>query len=117
MTELAVEVQAYAKEKSKKYYDQKTQKREFAVGDKVLVLLPEDSTGMEAQWHGPYEVIEKPSPVSYKLHFPDRTRQFHLNALKQWNEPRNIMTVLKTNIQWMIYRYTLWRLGLSLSLL
>ena len=40
MTELAVEAQVHIKEKSKTYYDQK---REFAVGGKVLVLLPEDS--------------------------------------------------------------------------
>ena len=50
------------------------------VGEEVLVLLPEDSTGVSAKWHGPYIVQEKPSALSYKIATPNRgrkTRQFH----------------------------------------
>lgn len=98
MIELAVQAQAQAKAQFKQYYDRNSQARKFYIGDRVLVLLPEDSTGMEAQWHGPYEVVEKTSPVSYKLQFPERkkTRQFHINSLKKWNECNILAVVIAT---------------------
>lgn len=36
----------------------------ISVGEDVMVLLPEDSAGIMAQWHGPYTVLEKPSPIT-----------------------------------------------------
>ena len=91
MTKIAVNAQVRAKEKSKVYYDQKTKRREFAVGDKVLAALPEDSTGLEAQWHRPYKVIEKTSPVTYKLRLPERKKE-HTSVSSQCLE-----TVERTN--------------------
>lgn len=81
MTKIAVNAQVRAKEKSKVYYDQKTKRREFAVGDKVLAALPEDSTGLEAQWHRPYKVIEKTSPVTYKLRLPERKKRAYVSFI------------------------------------
>ena len=41
-----------AKKSAKCWYDKKARDDPIAVGEEVLVLLPEDSTGVFAQWHG-----------------------------------------------------------------
>ena len=97
MAELAQESDQAAKEKAKVWYDQKARHRAFEVGDEVLVLLPEDTSKLTAQWHGPYIVVEKVSSISYRIRMPERRkkiRQFHVNMMKKWNSPKNLMTVM-----------------------
>ncbi|KAJ8333951.1 hypothetical protein SKAU_G00412700 [Synaphobranchus kaupii] len=43
------------------------QPREFAPGDKVLVLVPTSECKFLAKWNGPYEVIEKVGAVNYRV--------------------------------------------------
>ena len=83
-SELAREKEVKLKMKTKTWYDQKARERSFDVGQEVLVLLPEDATGVMAQWHGPYQIDKKVSPVSYIVRMPERKkklRQFHVNAV------------------------------------
>lgn len=86
------------KKKVKAWYDTGARDDPIAVGEEVLVLLPEDSTGLSAQWHGPYRVVDKPSPLSYKIATPDRgrrTRQFHRNhLLKRYVAPSHALLVV-----------------------
>ena len=79
-SKLAKETEKRKKTKMKQWYDKSAHDDPLEVGDPVLVLLPEDSTGMKAQWHGPYTVLEKPTPLSYRISTPSRgrkIRQFH----------------------------------------
>ncbi len=73
-----------------KRYNKGTTPRTLEVGDQVLALLPAGSGKLSAQWHGPYVVTARVSPVTYQVDMPDRRkrhRTFHINMLKQWNSP------------------------------
>ncbi|KAJ8356897.1 hypothetical protein SKAU_G00196910 [Synaphobranchus kaupii] len=48
-------------------YNRGAQPREFAPGDKVLVLVPTSECKFLAKWNGPYEVIEKMGTVNYQV--------------------------------------------------
>merc|ERR1712044_22269 len=54
-----------------------------------LVLLPSDSSKLMAEWKGPYKVIEKISPVDYKINMHDKRKKhvvFHVNMLRPYHE-------------------------------
>ncbi|KAJ8349850.1 hypothetical protein SKAU_G00249800 [Synaphobranchus kaupii] len=68
-------------------YNRGAQPREFAPGDKVLVLVPTSECKFLAKWNGPYEVIEKVGTVNYRVRQPGRrppTKVYHVNLLKKW---------------------------------
>ncbi|KAJ8353479.1 hypothetical protein SKAU_G00210460 [Synaphobranchus kaupii] len=48
-------------------YNRGAQPREFAPGDKVLVLVPTSECKFLAKWNGPYEVIEKMGTINYRV--------------------------------------------------
>ncbi|PSS36997.1 hypothetical protein PHLCEN_2v1139 [Hermanssonia centrifuga] len=69
-----------AAEQMKWYYDQGVQKVPFKVGDKVLLDLRDyQTTGrkLNAWYSGPYEIIEKLSPVTFKVKWPVRMTRIH----------------------------------------
>ena len=53
--------------KYKRHYDQKAGKRQSKVTDKALVLLPTDKNKLLMGWKGPYEVVEKLSPLDFRI--------------------------------------------------
>ena len=55
--ELAHQELRRAKEKQKKWYDKGARKRRLQVGDKVLLLLPTETSKLTMQWKGPFKVI------------------------------------------------------------
>ena len=61
-----------AQQKMKDYYDQKTKEPVFEVGQRVWVYTPRIRKGLSKKlmhnWLGPYRIIEKLSPVHFKLH-------------------------------------------------
>ncbi|KAJ8365057.1 hypothetical protein SKAU_G00138880 [Synaphobranchus kaupii] len=68
-------------------YNRGAQPREFAPGDKVLVLVPTSECQFLAKWNGPYEVIEKVGTINYRVRQPGRrppTKVYHVNLLKKW---------------------------------
>ncbi|KAJ8354155.1 hypothetical protein SKAU_G00217220 [Synaphobranchus kaupii] len=68
-------------------YNRGAQPREFAPGEKVLVLVPTSECKFLAKWNGPYEVIEKEGTVNYRVRQPRRrppTKVYHVNLLKKW---------------------------------
>ncbi len=67
ISEIAEKKALEAKEKTKKWFDGNTRERRFEVGESVLVLIPERKSKLEALYRGPYTVMEKVSPVMYKL--------------------------------------------------
>ena len=64
--------------------------REFAPGDRVLLLLPHRGDLFEAKFQGPFEVHKKVSDTNYVVSTPGRRRQqrlCHVNMLKGFVEP------------------------------
>ena len=72
--------------KYKRQYDQKAGKRQLKVGNKALVLLPTDKNKLLMGWKGPYEVVEKLSPLDYRIRISGKEKSFHINMLKQYVE-------------------------------
>lgn len=80
---------AAAQEEQKGRYDQKVELREFAPGDRVLLLIPSSDTKLIAKWQGPYVVKRRLGKVDYEIETPDKrdkTKIFHVNLLKGWKE-------------------------------
>lgn len=75
-----------ARQKYKRRYDRRARDRQFKVGDKVLVLLTDDSNKLLMQWKGPYEIVERVGRNDYRLQMKDKQTLFHVNMLKQYHE-------------------------------
>jgi hypothetical protein len=77
-----------SQDKQKEYYDRKSSARIFTPGEEVLVLLPSCTTKLLAKWQGPYKILEKTGPVTYKILIHDRPRKqkvtLHVNLLKKF---------------------------------
>jgi hypothetical protein len=41
--------------------------RSYSVGDKVLILLPSDSSKLKSLWKGPFTIIRKLNDVDYEI--------------------------------------------------
>ncbi|KAJ8333761.1 hypothetical protein SKAU_G00410800 [Synaphobranchus kaupii] len=48
-------------------YNHGAQPREFAPGEKVLVLVPTSECKFLAKWNGPYEIAVKTEPVEVQM--------------------------------------------------
>lgn len=84
-TELAKEKEKVEKHKQKVFYDRKSRTRQYEVGDKVLVLLPSNTSKLLAQWKGPFEITEKVGNVDYRVKVKRyKETVFHVNMLKKW---------------------------------
>ena len=75
--------------KQKVYYDRRAKSRKFAIGDKVLLLLPTDSNKLLLQWKGPYEVVKVVTNMHYKTNVNGVVSTYHSNLLKQYIERIN----------------------------
>ena len=61
--------------------------RNFQVGDKVLVFLPEGRGKFESKWQGPYTITDKVGDVNYEVQMPDKMksqRLLHANLIKKY---------------------------------
>ncbi|XP_061098630.1 uncharacterized protein LOC133128839 [Conger conger] len=79
-----------AQREKARLYNRGAQVREFAPGDKVMILVPTSECKFLAQWHGPYEVVERTGPVNYRVRQPGRRHRlqiYHVNLMKRWHEP------------------------------
>ncbi len=82
-----------AAERMKWYYDKGVQNVPFKVGDQVLLNLKDyQSTerALHPRYEGPFTIIEKLSPVTFKLKLPPKYRAyhpvFHASKLATYNE-------------------------------
>ena len=91
-----------AQQEQSRAYNRGAARREFQVGDKVLVLVPTSECKFLAKWQGPFEVIKKTGPVNYKVSRPGRRKGeniYHVNLLKPWFEPEPVpLPVLLTSL-------------------
>lgn len=80
---LAQEELEKARDRYKGYYD-KAKDRTLAEGQKVLILLPSNSSKLLMQWQGPYAVIRKVNKWNYIVNVEGAERKYHINMLKQY---------------------------------
>lgn len=57
-SELAQVNETKAKQKQNAYYDKKARNREFEIVQKVLVLLPTQTSKLLASWKGPFTIVD-----------------------------------------------------------
>ncbi len=87
--QLSMENLLQAQDKQSRLYNRGTRLRNFAPGDKVLVLLPTSSSKLLAKWQGPFEVTRWIRDLNYEMIQTDRSgahQIYHLNLLKKWSE-------------------------------
>lgn len=79
----------------KEYYDRKAKDPNFEVGDKVWVFTPKPKKGLsrklQHRWHGPYRIVQKLSPVHFRLRICNNNRAVtttvHANRMKPFTDP------------------------------
>ncbi|KAL0186186.1 hypothetical protein M9458_017856, partial [Cirrhinus mrigala] len=65
--------------------------------DRVMVLVPNAACKFLATWQGPYTVLEKVGPVTYRFRQPGRRQAeqlYHVNLLKRWVGTRDQLAAL-----------------------
>jgi len=90
-----------AQQGQKTWYDKHARFRRFEPGERVLVLLPTDTSKFLAQWKGPYPVVKRVSDVLYEIDMigtRKRHRVFHINMLKRWNEVKSLLCFEEGNV-------------------
>ncbi len=90
---------AKAQQAQQRHYDRAAQPREFQTGDRVMVLVPTAACKFLATWKGPYMVVEKIGPVTYRVRQPGRRNPeqlYHVNLLKKWVGTREQVVALAT---------------------
>lgn len=84
-----------AKEKSKDYYDKSTKEDALEEGTEVLLLHPAASSGWRAAWEGPYTVLSRVTPVTYRISTPGkRGAVVHRNSLKRYHRTYQVNHVV-----------------------
>ncbi|KAL0148983.1 hypothetical protein M9458_055787 [Cirrhinus mrigala] len=86
-----------AQQAQQRHYNRAAQPREFHPGDRVMVLVPTSNCKFLASWQGPYTVIEKMGPVTYRLRQPGRRQAeqvYLINLLKKWHGTRGQLAAL-----------------------
>ena len=80
----------------KDYYDRNASPSTYVIGSKVWVHTPKTRKGLSKKllhnWHGPYRIVMKLSPVHYKLRATDNRRistTVHSNRLKPYVDPND----------------------------
>ena len=77
----------------KEAWDRKALIREFVKGDEVYMRKAGINTKLSESWEGPYTVVRKNSPLSYRIHTGDRVIllvhiQLHKECVARKQEPR-----------------------------
>ena len=91
---LAKENLQRSQQKMKDYYDQKSKQPTFEVGQRVWIYTPKTKKGLSRKllhnWFGPYRIVEKSSPVHFRLRTETNkkvTFAVHANRMKPFFDP------------------------------
>ncbi|XP_068241007.1 protein NYNRIN-like [Palaemon carinicauda] len=89
VVQMAHEEMQKSQEKMKSWYDQanRTEARQFQVGDNVLIFLPVPGSSLAAKYQGPYKVVKRLSELDYVVGTPDRGKEHqvcHVNMMKPY---------------------------------
>lgn len=80
----------------KVYCNRSARKRDFSVGDKVMLLRPSKRNRFEVQWEGPAIVTHKLSSTNYAVELGGRrksVRVYHCNLMKQHQEREAVLNL------------------------
>ncbi|KAA3484591.1 DNA/RNA polymerase superfamily protein [Gossypium australe] len=97
-----------ASDRQKSYTYLKRKDIEFKVGDKVIFVEENTSIWSEKQESprviGPYEIVERVGPVSYKLILPPELEMihnvFHVSMLRQYrSDPSHVIAPTEVEVQ------------------
>nr|XP_021325913.1 uncharacterized protein LOC110438340 [Danio rerio] len=89
-----------AQKAQQRHYNRAAQAREFQPGDRVMVLIPNAACKFLATWQGPYTVLEKIGPVTYRVQQQGKRKAdqlYHINLLKKWIGTRVQLAALATS--------------------
>ncbi|GFY35464.1 retrovirus-related Pol polyprotein from transposon 412 [Trichonephila clavipes] len=88
-----------AKQKQKLWYDRQTVKRQFQLGELVLVIAPYMPNKLSVQWVGSGEIGQQLSETNYVVKFPekDKTHVYHVNMLKPYHQREENINLLCIN--------------------
>jgi len=85
-----------SQQKMKDYYDQKSKKPDFQLGQRVWVNTPKTKKGLFKKllhnWFGPYRIVKQCSPVNYRLRTDTNknvTFAVHANRMKPFIDPNS----------------------------
>ncbi|GFX47839.1 retrovirus-related Pol polyprotein from transposon 412 [Trichonephila clavipes] len=97
--ELAILHMEDAKQKQKLWYDRRTVKRQFQLGELVLVTAPSRPNKLSVQWVGPGEIVQHFSETNYVVKFPekDKIHVYHVNMLKPYHQREENINLLCIN--------------------
>jgi len=83
-----------AQQTMKNYYDKKAKDANFELGDRVWVYTPKTAKGLSKKllhnWHGPYRIVKKLSPVHFYLRAKNNKKvnfTVHANRMKHYVDP------------------------------
>ncbi|CAK9834636.1 Retrovirus-related Pol polyprotein from transposon 412 [Anthophora retusa] len=77
-----------AKNRSKQYYDRKINNQKFSIGDRVLLLKEPRKGKFDAQYSGPYLIVEVLNSTNVRLRLShNKTKIVHVNKLKHARTP------------------------------
>lgn len=77
---------AKAQAKQNLWYNKTAREKEFLLRQQVLVLLPSSTSKLQAEWQGPYSIVNKIGSVNYQDRMSDKLKKlhiFHVNMLKE----------------------------------
>ncbi|GFW22022.1 retrovirus-related Pol polyprotein from transposon 17.6 [Trichonephila clavipes] len=97
--ELAILHMEDAQQKQKLWYDSRTVKRQFQLGELVLVIASSKPNKLSVQWIGPGEIVQQLSETNYVVKFPekDKTHIYHVNMLKLYHQREENINLLCIN--------------------
>ena len=75
-----------ARKRQATLFNKKAKERSFAVGSRVLLLLPTKHNKLEMEWRGPYQVLERVGNLDYRIDVRGKAKLYHANMLKQFVE-------------------------------
>ncbi|KAG8173818.1 hypothetical protein JTE90_005156 [Oedothorax gibbosus] len=85
--ELAISKMEECQQKNKTWYDKRAVKREFRIGDLVLIFATFKSNKLSPHWTGPGTILRKLSETNYVVQLPGEkatSKVYHVNMLKPY---------------------------------
>ena len=91
----------------KEKWNEKSKAIEFRKGDQVLMRKSGMNTKLSEIWLGPFEIVKKNSPLSYKVNMGSRvTNSVHIQLLKEYVQRdsalvvKRVTTVMEPDTPW-----------------
>ncbi|GFW66829.1 retrovirus-related Pol polyprotein from transposon 17.6 [Trichonephila clavipes] len=101
--EIAINKMEEMQVKRKTWYDKNAVKREFKVGDLVLVLATSRANKLAVQWIGPGTILNKISETNYLAEISGRretSQSYHINMLKPYyKRPEHVNVIINDETQ------------------